>query len=124
MSSTLRASKLYGMLQSLQAQGQRQTKGLVQFETIERPASIRRHHSLAFRAPCGLVAARRIFGSPRPFPENGHQTQHASTCGKCSPAFSYSCNLPISRKASCSPSASRSLAKRNRKPNAQSPHLL
>ena len=42
----------------------------------------------------------------------------------CSPAFSYSCNLPISRKASCSPSASRSLAKRNRKPNAQLPHLL
>ena len=86
---------------------------------------LRRHHSPAFRAPCGLVAARRIVGSPRPFPEKGHQTQHASTCGKCSPAFSYSCNLPISRKASCSPSASpRSLAKRNRKPNAQLPYLL
>jgi hypothetical protein len=30
---------LYGMLQGLQAQGQRQTKGHVQFEPIGRPAS-------------------------------------------------------------------------------------
>ena len=104
-------SRFTGCFKASKHRDKDKTKGLVQFETIERPR-LRRHHSPAFRAPCGLVAARRIFGSPRPFPENWQQTQHASTCGKCSPAFLYSCNLPISRKASCSPSASRSLAKK------------